>query len=93
MDQTSPKMLTSWSGGGTSDKLIFLALLSWIVNSWIFPKASKTTERVFSFEGLTLFAKSLLEGALEAIMWAKWGSSSIPFGRGDLYITHPELCD
>ena len=30
---------------------------------------------------------------LETIMWAKWGSPSIPLGRGDLDITHPELCD
>jgi hypothetical protein len=46
-------------------------------------------------EGLTLsdLCKRLLEGTLEAIMWAKWGSSSIPLGRGDLDITHPELCD
>ena len=28
-----------------------------------------------------------------AILWAKWGSPSIPLGRGDLHITHPELCD
>ncbi len=38
-------------------------------------------------------AKSLLEGTLEAIMWSKWGSPSIPLGRGDLHITHPELCE
>ena len=29
----------------------------------------------------------------ERIMWVKWGSPSIPLGRGDLHITHPELCD
>jgi hypothetical protein len=23
----------------------------------------------------------------------KWGSPSIPLGRGDLHMTHPELCD
>ena len=59
------------------------------------PAASATAERVFSFAGLTLsdLRKSLLEGILEAIMWAKWGSPSIPLGRGDLDITHPELCD
>ena len=59
------------------------------------PVASVTTERVFSFAGLTLsdLRKRLLEGILEAIMWAKWGSPSIPLGRGDLHITHPELCD
>ncbi len=59
------------------------------------PVDSATTERVFSFAGLTLsdLRKSLLEGTLEAIMWAKWGSPSIPLGRGDLHITHPELCD
>ena len=27
------------------------------------------------------------------IMWDKWGSPSIPLGRGDLHITHPELYD
>ena len=39
------------------------------------PAASATTERVFSFAGLTLsdLRKSLLEGTLEAMMWAKWG--------------------
>ena len=59
------------------------------------PAASATAERVFSFAGLTLsdLRKSLLEGTLEAIMWAKWGSPSIPLGRGDLHITHPELCE
>ena len=59
------------------------------------PAASATAERVFSFAGLTLsdLRKSLVEGTLEAIMWAKWGSPSIPLGRGDLHITHPELCD
>jgi hypothetical protein len=79
MDQTSPKMLTSWSGEGTSD----------------IPVASATAERVFSFAGLTLsdLRKSLLEGTLEAIMWSKWGSPSIPLGRGDFHMTHPELCD
>ena len=59
------------------------------------PAASATAERVFSFAGLMLsdLRKSLLEGTLEAIMWSKWGSPSIPLGRGDLHITHPELCD
>ncbi len=59
------------------------------------PEASATAERVFSFAGLTLsdLRKSLLEGTLEVIMWAKWGSPSIPLGRGDLHMTHPELCD
>ena len=59
------------------------------------PAASATAERVFSFAGLTLsdLRKSLLEGTLEVIMWAKWGSPSIPSGRGDLHMTHPELCD
>ena len=53
------------------------------------PVASPTAERVFSFEGLTLsdLHKSLIEGTLEAIMWVKWGSPSIPLGRGDLHIT------
>jgi hypothetical protein len=57
--------------------------------------ASATAERVFSFAGLTLsdLRKRLFEGTLETIMWAKWGSPSIPLGRGDLDITHPELCD
>ena len=56
------------------------------------PPASTIVERVFSFRGLTLsdLRKSLLEGTLEEIMWAKWGSPSIPLGRGDLHITHPE---
>jgi hypothetical protein len=46
-------------------------------------------------DGLTLsdLRKSLIEGTLETIMWVKWGSSSISLGRGDLHITHPELCD
>ncbi len=59
------------------------------------PAVSATAERVFSFAGLTLsdLCKSLLEGTLEQIMWSKWGSPSIPLGRGDLHITHPELCD
>ena len=59
------------------------------------PEDSATAERVFSFAGLTLsdLHKSLLEGTLQTIMWAKWGSPSIPLGRGDLHITHPELCD
>jgi hypothetical protein len=59
------------------------------------PGARATAERVFSFAGLTLsdLRKSLLVGTLEAIMWAKWGSPSIPLGRGDLDITHPELCE
>ncbi len=61
------------------------------------PAASATAERVFSFAGLTLsdLRKSLVEGTLEVMMWAKWGSPShmIPLGRGDLHITHPELCD
>ncbi len=59
------------------------------------PPVSVTAERVFSFAGLTLsdLHKSLLEGTLQVIMWAKWGSPSIPLGRGDLDITHPELCD
>ncbi len=56
------------------------------------PVVSPTTERVFSFAGLTLsdLYRSLLDGKLEAIMWAKCGSPSIPLGRGDLHITHPE---
>ena len=59
------------------------------------PEASATAERVFSFAGLTLsdLCKSLFEGTLEVIMWAKWGSPSIPLGRGDLHMTHPELYD
>ena len=97
MDQTSPKMLTSWSGEGTSDKLVFHALLSWLVNAWLFLRLVQQLykKRVFSFAGLTLsdLRKRLLEGTLAAIMWAKWGSPSIPLGRGDLHITHPELCE
>ena len=44
------------------------------------PVTSATGERVFSFAGLTLsdLRKRLFEGTLEAIMWAKWGSPSIP---------------
>ncbi len=59
------------------------------------PAASATAERVFSFTGLTCsdLRKSLLQGTLETIMWAKWGSPSIPLGRGALHITHPELCE
>ena len=59
------------------------------------PAVSATTEPVFSFPGLTLsdLCKSLFEGTLEEIMWVIWGSPSIPLGRGDLHITHPELCD
>ena len=59
------------------------------------PASSATVERVFSFAGLTLsdLRKSLLEGTLESIMWSKWGSPSIPLGRGDLHITPPEVCD
>jgi len=59
------------------------------------PVCSATDERVFSFAGLTLsdLRKRLIEGTLETIMWAKWGSPSIPLCRGDLDITHPELCD
>ena len=36
----------------------------------------------------TDLCKSLFEGTLEVIMWSKWGSSSIPFGRGDLQESH-----
>ncbi len=59
------------------------------------PAVSATGERVFSFTGLTLsdLSKRLLEGTLEVMMWDNWGSPSIPLGRGDLDITHPELCD
>ena len=95
MDQTSRKMLESWSCGGTSDKLVFLAFVVMTRQFLAIPAASATAERVFSFAGLTLsdLRKSLVEGTLEAIMWAKWGSPSIPLGRGDLHITHPELCE
>ena len=61
------------------------------------PAASATDEPVFCFAGLTLsdLRTSLLasEGTLVAIMWVKWGTPRIPFGGGDLHITHPELCD
>ena len=59
------------------------------------PATSTTDERVFSFTGLTIsdLCKSLLDGTLEVMMWVKWGSPSIPLGRGDLHKTHPELCD
>jgi hypothetical protein len=57
------------------------------------PAASATAERVFSFSFLTPLRPArifefLLQGTLEAIMRAKWGSPIIPFGRGDLHITH-----
>ena len=59
------------------------------------PVASAPAERVFSFAGLTLsdLSKSLIEGTTQSIMWVQWGSPSIPLGKGDLHITHPELCD
>ena len=59
------------------------------------PVTSAKADRVFSFVPQTLpdLCKSLFEDTLESIMWSKWGSPSIPFGRGDLHITHPELCD
>ena len=46
------------------------------------PAAGATTERVFSFAGLTLsdLRKSLLEGTLEVSMWAKMGVSQYSFG-------------
>ena len=58
------------------------------------PVASATAERVFSFAGLTLsdLRKSLLEGTLEANMWYKWVSPSIPLGRGDLHIMYICRC-
>jgi hypothetical protein len=65
-----------------------------MVRQFLFiPVVSATVERVFSFTGLTLsdLHKSLLEGTLEEIMWVKWGSPSIPLGRGDLHITHPQF--
>ena len=59
------------------------------------PATIATAARVFSFAGLTLsdLRKSLLEGTLETIMLGKWGFLSVPLGRGDLHITHPEFCD
>ena len=59
------------------------------------PSVSPTSELVFTFAGLTFsdLYKSLFEGTLEVIMWSKWGSSSTPCGRGDLHITHPDLCE
>jgi hypothetical protein len=56
------------------------------------PVVSATAERVFTFAGLTVsdLRKSLIEGTLEV---TKWGSPSIPLGRGDLHMTHPELSD
>ena len=59
------------------------------------PATSGTVERVISFAGLTLsdLSKSLIEGTTQSIMWVQWGSPSIPLGKGDLHITHPELCD
>ena len=34
---------------------------------------------------------SLIESTLEVITWVKWGSPSIPFGRGDLHMTHVSI--
>lgn len=59
------------------------------------PASSATAERVFSYAGLKLsdLRKSLLDGTLEAIMWAKWGFPNVPLGRANLVETNPELCD
>ena len=83
-------VLVWWRDVENEDKLVFLSRQFLTI-----PAASATAERVFSFAGLTLsdLRKSLLEGTLEAIVGTKWGSPSIPLGRGDLHITHPELCD
>jgi hypothetical protein len=61
----------------------------------VIPAVSATSERVFNFAGLTLsdLHRSLFEGTLESIMWTKWDPPSIPLGRGDLHITHPDFCD
>ena len=83
-------VLVWWRDVENEDKLVFLSRQFLVI-----PGASATVERVFSFAGLTLsdLRKSLVEGTLQVIMWAKWGSPSIPLGRGDLHITHPELRD
>ena len=85
-------VLVSWSDVGQARFPLITVMACQFLDIHV---ASVTGERVFSFAGLTLsdLRKSLLEGTLEAIMWAKWGSPSIPLGRGDLHITHPELCD
>ena len=79
-------VLVWWRDVENEDKVVFLSRQFLDI-----PVPSATVEPVFSFTGLTLsdLRKSLLEGTLEA----KWGSPSIPLGRGDLHITHPELCD
>jgi hypothetical protein len=82
MDQTSCKMLTSqvvwWRDVGRAR---FPRVAVMTRQFLTIPEASATTERVFSFAGLTLsdLRKSLLEGTLEVNMWAKWGSPSILF--------------
>ena len=91
MDQTSPQdvdVLVWWRDVGQAR---FPRIAVMARQFLAIPVVSATAERVFSFAGLTLsdLRKSLLEGTLEAIMW---GSPSIPLGRGDLHITHPELC-
>ena len=83
-------VLVWWRDVENEVKLVFLSRQFLDI-----PVDSTTVERVFSIAGLTLsdLRKSLLESTLEAIMWAKCGSPSIPLGRGDLHITHPELCE
>jgi hypothetical protein len=44
-------------------------------------------------EAISLFAGFLANPDVPLSLWAKWGSPSIPLGRGDLHITHPELCE
>ena len=83
-------VLVWWRDVENEDKLVFLSRQFLAI-----PEASATVERVFSFAGLTLsdLSKSLIEGTTQSIMWVQWGSPSIPLGKGDLHITHPELCD
>jgi hypothetical protein len=83
-------VLVWWRDVENEDKFVFLSRQFLVI-----PATSVTAERVFSFAGLTLsdLYKSLIESTLKTIMWAKWGTPSIPLGRGDLHITHPELCD
>lgn len=83
-------VLVWWRDVENEDKLVLLSRQFLAI-----PAASASAERVFSFAGLTLsdLRKSLLESTLETIMRVKWGSPSIPLGRGDLHITHPELGD
>ena len=77
MDQTSRKMLTSWSQWWRDVGQARFPRIAVMTRQFLgIPAASVTAERVFSFSGLTLsdLRKSLFEGTLEGIMGDKWGS-------------------